>query len=208
MPRINVFRSLGLFAANGFLSEAECAQYEHSIRCSTLEAAAVRREGIEERIEPSRRKVAVAGVDRALTTHLQERLMRLKQPLENHFGFALTGCETPQFLSYKQGDFYVPHSDSTDDSDAPAYVKQRSVSVVIFLSTPSDEFPSATYGGGALTFYGLIKEKDFTLCGLPLEPEAGLLVAFPSHIIHEVRPVTHGERHTIVSWFYSIRNTA
>jgi SM-20-related protein len=31
--------------------------------------------------------------------------------------------------------------------------------------------------------------------------EPGLLVAFRSDTVHEVLPVTHGERFTVVSWF-------
>jgi SM-20-related protein len=32
-------------------------------------------------------------------------------------------------------------------------------------------------------------------------PEAGLLIAFRSEMLHEVEPVTSGERVTIVSWY-------
>ena len=30
----------------------------------------------------------------------------------------------------------------------------------------------------------------------------GLLIAFPSHLVHSVSPVTAGERYTLVSWFF------
>jgi SM-20-related protein len=36
---------------------------------------------------------------------------------------------------------------------------------------------------------------------LPLAARQGLLVAFPSTVSHEVQPVTHGERLTVVNWF-------
>ncbi len=38
-------------------------------------------------------------------------------------------------------------------------------------------------------------------CGFALEAEPGLLIAFRSDTSHEVRPVTFGERFTIVTWF-------
>jgi predicted 2-oxoglutarate/Fe(II)-dependent dioxygenase YbiX len=38
--------------------------------------------------------------------------------------------------------------------------------------------------------------------GLPLAGEAGLLIAFPSHLVHSVSPVTAGERYTLVTWFF------
>ena len=58
-----------------------------------------------------------------------------------------------------------------------------------------------TIAGGSLTFYGLMKAPGMEKAGMPLAPEAGLLVAFRSDIMHEVNPVTRGERYTLVSWF-------
>jgi predicted 2-oxoglutarate/Fe(II)-dependent dioxygenase YbiX len=37
---------------------------------------------------------------------------------------------------------------------------------------------------------------------LDVVPVAGTLVAFPSHVLHEVLPVTAGIRDAIVDWFY------
>jgi SM-20-related protein len=37
--------------------------------------------------------------------------------------------------------------------------------------------------------------------GFPLIGEAGLLLAFRPNLVHEVTPVTHGERCTVVTWF-------
>jgi predicted 2-oxoglutarate/Fe(II)-dependent dioxygenase YbiX len=36
---------------------------------------------------------------------------------------------------------------------------------------------------------------------VPLAPAPGTLVAFPSETTHEVTPITHGERLSIVSWY-------
>jgi len=109
-----------------------------------------------------------------------------------------------QFLQYLPGDFYCAHRDGTFAPDAPDYFRRRRVSVVIFLNGPSDEPRPNCYGGGRLTFYGLIKEPRFELCGLPLDAQPGMLVAFPADVLHEVRPVLHGERQTIVTWFYHL----
>jgi SM-20-related protein len=35
-----------------------------------------------------------------------------------------------------------------------------------------------------------------------VQGETGALIAFPSEMLHEVTPITRGERFTIVSWFY------
>jgi hypothetical protein len=37
--------------------------------------------------------------------------------------------------------------------------------------------------------------------GLPIGGEPGMLVAFRSDVLQEVRPVTRGERQTVVSWY-------
>ena len=55
----------------------------------------------------------------------------------------------------------------------------------------------------SLTFYGLMDDGvSGESVGLPLAGETGLLVAFPSHLVHSVSPVTAGERYTLVSWFF------
>ena len=67
-------------------------------------------------------------------------------------------------------------------------------------ATPGDP---AGYSGGSLTFFGLMDDSPSgESVGLPLAGETGLLVAFPSHLVHSVSPVTAGERYTLVSWFF------
>jgi hypothetical protein len=51
------------------------------------------------------------------------------------------------------------------------------------------------------TFYGVVDDPAWRSFGVALAPEPGLLVAFPSHVVHEVTPVTAGDRYTIVDWF-------
>ena len=57
-----------------------------------------------------------------------------------------------------------------------------------------------TYGGGELILHGPYSGPDIRL---PLAPTPGTLVAFRAETTHEVAPVTHGERFTIVTWFRS-----
>ena len=109
----------------------------------------------------------------------------------------LKECEEPQFLRYEPGDFFVAHQDGNtplihDDS------RFRKVSVVLFLSRASDEPSPETYGGGELVMHGpysgpILREK--------VNAVPGTLVAFRAETTHEVTPVTHGERFTVVSWF-------
>lgn len=128
---------------------------------------------------------------------VKARLMERKAELEAHFGVSLTGCEDPQFLRYREGDFFVPHQDGNtpmvyDDS------RFRRVSAVIFLTPRSDDPAEGTYGGGDLVFHGPFTAPNFRVSA---QADPGTLVAFRAETTHEVTPVTHGERYTIVSWF-------
>lgn len=99
--------------------------------------------------------------------------------------------EPSQLLHYGIGGHYVPHVDAEtlykDDIGLELWEKtlNRDLSVVYFLNDDCS--------GGELFFPAL---------DLVIEPEAGTLVCFPSdhNYIHGVRPVTSGQRYTVVTW--------
>ena len=75
--------------------------------------------------------------------------------------------------------------------------------MVLFLSSAVAEAPGTGQGtgtceGGALRLYG----GDQFDVPVDIAPEAGMLVAFRSTVLHEVLPVTAGVRDVIVDWFY------
>ncbi len=118
-------------------------------------------------------------------------LSAVQEQLSEHFGVTLASFEEPQFLRYREGDYFVAHQDGNtpiirDDS------RHRRVSVIVFLSKPSD------YEGGALVFHGDYRQPHLRVAA---PCEAGSLLAFPSALTHEVTPLTAGERYTIVSWY-------
>ena len=119
-----------------------------------------------------------------------------QQPaVEKHFGVKVTECEEPQFLRYRVGDFFVAHQDGNTGL-LRLDTELRRVSLVIFLSRESELAQPDTYCGGSLVFTDLRGGGKFKLPGEP-----GMLVAFRSETTHEVTPVTHGNRYSIVSWF-------
>ena len=63
----------------------------------------------------------------------------------------------------------------------------RKLSFSVQLNDPKD------YKGGELNLY--TSEKPETM-----KKEQGTLILFPSFILHEVTPVTKGERNALVSW--------
>ena len=113
------------------------------------------------------------------------RLWEYKEPIEKHFAVTLRECEDPQFLRYREGDYFVAHQDGNTGM-LKLDTEQRLISTVIFLSQE--------YTGGSLVFSNLTGKSPFA-------SEPGMLVAFRSETTHEVTPVTHGERYSIASWY-------
>ena len=121
------------------------------------------------------------------------RLWECREAVEKHFAVMLGECEEPQFLRYREGDFFVAHQDGNTGL-LRLDTEQRLISTVIFLSRESAVAEPDAYCGGALVFTDL--QNTFHMRGEP-----GTLVAFRSETTHEVTPVTHGERYSIASWY-------
>lgn len=115
-----------------------------------------------------------------------------------HFGVTLSECEESQFLRYKEGDFFVAHQDGNTGM-LRLDTERRLVSTVIFLSRETDTpkpGPNVHCGGSLIftNFRGKLEKFH-------VRAEPGTLIAFRSETTHEVTPVTHGERHSIASWY-------
>lgn len=122
-----------------------------------------------------------------------ERLWSLKDSIEQHFDVALSECEEPQFLRYREGDFFVAHQDGNTGM-LLLETERRLISTVIFLNRAAELPELDGYKGGELVFSDL---RNRYHC----RAEPGTLVAFRSETTHEVTPVTHGERYSIASWY-------
>lgn len=107
----------------------------------------------------------------------------IKSLNKDYFKFDLYGfIEGLQFTHYKApGDRYKKHVDKCKDRII------RKLSLSVQLSDPS------SYKGGELVLYD--SEK-----GITCPKEQGKLIAFPSFTLHEVKPVTQGERYSLVAW--------
>jgi Rps23 Pro-64 3,4-dihydroxylase Tpa1-like proline 4-hydroxylase len=82
-------------------------------------------------------------------------------------------------LRYKEGQFYVQHTDSFKS-------QQRSVSCSFMLNDD--------YEGGEFAFF----DREIVIKGLK-----GSIVMFPSNFMypHEIMPVTSGTRYSIITWY-------
>lgn len=151
------------------------------------------RPGVDLRV----RKAQALEVDDATRIFVTNMLDAARPRISSHFGVALNRAEEPQFLRYGRGDFFVAHQDGNtglirDDS------QHRRISAVIFLNGSSAEPRDDSYGGGELVLHGKYPDWESRYV-VPASP--GTLAAFRSETTHEVVPVTHGHRYTIVSWY-------
>ncbi|MCY0966915.1 Fe2+-dependent dioxygenase [Parathalassolituus penaei] len=97
----------------------------------------------------------------------------------------------PKFNLYQNGGHYGQHVDSAVMTLASGQVLRTDVSATLFLCDPDD------YDGGELqieTRYGMQSVK------LP----AGSLILYPSHSLHQVTPVTRGQRLCSFFWIQSL----
>lgn len=147
-----------------------------------------------------------------LEQHIDSAMAIANHRAEWHFD--ISAKEPLQFIKYELNGHYKPHVDAGfddcfkwhDDSSEGLVVKStqdvnllgktRKISSIMLLN---DEFE-----GGEVCFYRLATSAVFPYfvkveeIVLPLEK--GDLVVFPSDILHTVKPVTKGERYSIVTW--------
>jgi len=103
----------------------------------------------------------------------------------NHFGFeGMRLTEPAQFTHYPTGGFYEWHMDN--DVQGKHQPPVRKISMTLLLSDPS------TFEGGELEI--MSKGKTAKL-------KQGQALFFASWLQHRVKPVTKGERKSLVMWF-------
>jgi SM-20-related protein len=201
MPASAFFQRLGLFVLPDFLDPKYTMELCSHLAAAPMERASVVGSNGEQRLNLESRKVDACVLPKETTAPLRQRLLEIQPALEKHFGTPLARCEPPQYLIYNPGDFFKAHQD-IGGYDVKHAIRERRVSVVIFLNRESQEPAEGAYGEGHLTFYGLMEGPQWGKCAFPLDAEPGLLIAFPSDKWHEVKPVSHGRRLTVVTWFH------
>ena len=111
--------------------------------------------------------------------------MTMLKANNNHFGFeGMQLTEFAQFTHYHEGGFYDWHMDN--DVVGQNQPPVRKISMTLLLSDPT------TFEGGELEF--MHKGKIAKL-------KQGQAIFFASWLQHRVKPVTKGERKSLVMWF-------
>lgn len=123
-----------------------------------------------------------------LTAWIYQKLTALiEENNEKYYNFDLTQIERLQFTYYdsKEEGCYFSHVDPLEWKNP----YNRKLSLVVQLSDPSE------YEGGELRLY---QSSSPTI----IRKEKGLVITFPSYTLHEVTPVTKGERYSLVAWVH------
>jgi PKHD-type hydroxylase len=102
---------------------------------------------------------------------------------ERFFNFDLFGInEGFQFTNYQ-----APSGKYGKHVDRAINIPVRKLSISIQLTNPEE------YEGGEIKLYDAKKETV-------MDKTQGTLILFPSYVLHEVMPVTKGERNSLVTW--------
>ena len=174
-----------LFGVSQFLEPFLVDAIVAELKAATGSAATVYGSTVSGSVDESVRRTFRVKPSNETVALVIQKLLALKEAVEKRFDVVLKECEEPQFLRYREGDFFVAHQDGNTGL-LRLETEQRLISTVIFLSRD--------YSGGSLVFSSL-RER------FRVSSEPGMLVAFRSETTHEVTPVTHGERYSIASWY-------
>lgn len=201
MSEHDIFASLGLYLRKDFLDDSTCEEIIAQMQSNPSEAGYLKNSDKGDFVDENMRNVRMVDVPINYAYMIRDQLEELKPALESYFGMQLKSQEKPQFLFYGPGGHYAAHRDvPTEQFKKRVRIQSRVVSIVVFLNGRTGPHP---YSGGELTFYELVSDPKWKDYGLPLEAETGLIVAFRSDTLHEVRPVAEGKRFTIATWFHS-----
>lgn len=184
-----------LFIVKDFLAPDICREIVAEMEVAQGDAAAVYGRTTSGSVDRGIRQTLRLRPADEIVNLIKTRLLAQQPAVEEHFHVKVTECEEPQFLRYGVGDFFVAHQDGNTGL-LQLDTELRRVSLVIFLSRESESVQPDSYCGGSLVFSEWRSDRKYHQRG-----ETGMLVAFRSETTHEVTPVTHGNRYSIVSWF-------
>jgi predicted 2-oxoglutarate/Fe(II)-dependent dioxygenase YbiX len=180
MAGLALFRALHFLAIEQFFDPDACLRIRTAMSRSGSDHAKV---GVTGALDEQQRRSRMASVPDAVQAEVADRLIAVRDRAASHFRVSLSAMEGPQFLLYRPGDFFIRHMDRDRDGG-----NSRQVSFIGFLNSD--------FEGGTLKFGGLDGQRELTLT-----PADGLLIFFRSDWIHQVEPVTRGERCTVVGWY-------
>ena len=184
----------------GFLSAPEAQALVDEMDASFQERAEVWL-GTEFGVQPESRLGSIATLSPASEELVQDRLWSVMPGLEARYSCVISHVSGVTALVYRRGDHFAAHSDGGVDRDAPPEVARRRISLVVALNDGASDEPRFT--GGELSFYPSTAPGAAPAAGadvIAIRSEPGLLVAFPSPMVHQVMPVLGGCRYSLALW--------
>ena len=183
----------------GFLTPDECRALIGEIDAAYQEQAEIWL-GQEFGVHPESRLGAVATLATATEELVQDRLWGVMAQLEERYRCEVSHVSGVTALIYRRGDHFAAHSDGGVDEDAPPEVTRRRVSLVVALNDGASGEPDVT--GGELHFYPSCPPgfEPAPQDHVAVRSETGLLIAFPSPMVHRVTPVVDGSRYSLALW--------
>lgn len=188
-----------LYLRANFFDARACGEIVAELRRCGGSPAPVYGTGESGAVDERVRKVVRLAPSPETVGRVKQALSELMAEVGARYGLRLTGCEEPQFLRYRVGDFFVAHQDGNTGMMLSERERTRKVSVVIFLNDQSETDGPDTFDGGTLVFSDWRAGRE--PARFELRAATGTLVAFPAETTHEVLPVVRGERYSIASWY-------
>lgn len=179
--------------ARALFSGSQCEQLISSIAASSWHCTSVRSSDQLDGTSPQRKGSIASLADHACVDPIKHAILTANR---EDYGFAAQGFDPadPMFcLRYESGDHFAWHADNSS-TDAP--LATRKLSAVIQLSPPD------SYEGGDLELAMYAPDVSGTPQTRSQLRARGLMITFPSYMLHRVAPVTSGVRHSIVAWLH------
>ena len=148
--KADFFERFGFFTKSGLLDPEEAASLREEMAGAAAKVSTVAEGETADEVDEGQRSSKWAQVSDETRTRLQERLLTLKPALAAHFGQEFADCQPAQFLVYRKGDFFGAHHDTSEDEEAADFVRERRISVILFVNGVSEEPAPDSFGEIAL----------------------------------------------------------
>ncbi|MEA2424469.1 MAG: SM-20-related protein [Thermoleophilaceae bacterium] len=184
----------------GFLDPGECRDLIAEMDASSQQEAEIWL-GQDFAVDPRSRLSTIATLTATTEAFVQDRLWGVMPELEARYGCEVSHVSAATALIYHRAGHFAAHSDGGIDEDAPPEVTRRRVSLVVALNDGATAQPDFT--GGELRFYPRCPPGATPAAHEPVidvRSEPGLLIAFPSPMVHQVMPVIDGHRYSLALW--------
>jgi PKHD-type hydroxylase len=183
----------------GFLAPDECRTIIGEIDAAFQQQAEIWL-GQEFGVHPESRSGAVAMLADATEELVQDRLWGVMAQLEERYRCEVSHVSGVTALIYRRGDHFAAHSDGGVDADAPPEITRRRVSLVVALNDGAGD--QRDFTGGELHFHPSCPPgfDPAPHDHVAVRSRPGLLIAFPSPMVHRVTPVVEGCRYSLALW--------